>query len=108
MPALVVLLSIPVKAQDTSKVFEMIQAGAGLSLHKEMFVLPVTYSNEYHGVRTEAVFQLSAKHRIFKTRFYFAYTQISFWQAYDENNSAPFRETNYNPDLFLVCEENHS
>ena len=101
LPALVVLLSIPVKAQDTSEVFERIQTGAGLSLHKEMFMLPVSYSNEYHGARTEAVFQLSAKHRIFRTNFYFAYTQISFWQAYDEKNSAPFRETNYNPELFF-------
>jgi len=71
-----------------------------LSLHKEMFMLPVTFSDEYYNAETEAVFQLSAKHRIFNTPFYFAYTQISFWQAYDRNNSAPFRETNYNPEIF--------
>ncbi|MCX6832709.1 MAG: phospholipase A [candidate division Zixibacteria bacterium] len=78
----------------------MIRTGPGLSLHKEMFMLPVTWSDGYNSARTEAVFQVSAKHRIFNTPIYFAYTQISFWQAYDRNNSAPFRETNYNPELF--------
>ncbi len=80
--------------------FQMIHTGRGLSLHKEMFMLPVTYSDKYYNAQTEAVFQVSAKHRLFKSRFYFAYTQISFWQAYDQKNSAPFRETNYNPEIF--------
>lgn len=98
--ALIILMPIYSEAQDASEGFHMIQTGYGLTLHKEMYMMPLTYSNEYHGRRTEAVFQLSAKHRVFKTPFYFAYTQISFWQAYDENNSAPFRETDYNPELF--------
>jgi phospholipase A1 len=97
---LIVLLVVPLKAQDTSEVFEIIQTGPGLSLHKEMFALPATYSDAYHGVRTEFIAQLSFKHRIFGSRFYAAYTQISFWQAYDKDNSAPFRETNYNPEIF--------
>jgi len=63
-------------------------------------MLPVTYSDRYYGEQTEAVFQVSAKHRLFGSRFYFAYTQISFWQAYDHKHSAPFRETNYNPEIF--------
>ena len=87
-------------AEETPPDFQMIHTGPGLSLHKEMFMLPVTYSDEYHSAQTEAVFQISAKHRIFNSRFYFAYTQISFWQAYDHEQSAPFRETNYNPELF--------
>ena len=87
-------------AQPLQSDFQMIHSAPGLSLHKEMFMLPVTFSDEYHGAQTEAVFQISAKHSIFDSRFYFAYTQISFWQAYDHKNSAPFRETNYNPELF--------
>jgi len=102
-----VLIMLPVAAagaDESSETFQMIRTGPGLSLHKEMFMLPVTFSDEYHGARTEAVFQVSAKHRIFNTPVYFAYTQISFWQAYDHNNSAPFRETNYNPELFYRTE----
>jgi phospholipase A1 len=97
---LIVLLPIPVGAQDDSEDFQLIHKGYGLSLHKEMYMMPITYSNKYNGNRTEVIFQLSAKHQIFKTPLYFGYTQISFWQAYDRNNSAPFRETNYNPELF--------
>jgi phospholipase A1 len=87
-------------AQPAADDFLIIHSGPGLSLHKEMFMLPVTVSDKYDGAQTEAVFQISAKHRLFDTRFYFAYTQVSFWQAYDHDNSAPFRETNYNPELF--------
>jgi len=87
-------------ADDDSEGFQLIEKGSGLTLHKEMFMLPITYSNLYNGIRSEVVFQLSAKHQLFRTPVYFAYTQISFWQAYDENNSAPFRETNYNPEIF--------
>jgi phospholipase A1/A2 len=97
---LIMLLALSAGAQESSETFQMIRTGPGLSLHKDMFMLPVTFSDEYYGARTEAVFQVSAKHRIFNTPIYFAYTQISFWQAYDRNNSAPFRETNYNPELF--------
>ncbi|HUV64439.1 MAG TPA: phospholipase A [Sedimentisphaerales bacterium] len=97
---LIILLSATAAADQLGTSFQTIHSGPGLSLHKEMFMLPVTWSNEYNGRMTETVFQVSAKHRLFNTRLYFAYTQISFWQAYDHNNSAPFRETNYNPELF--------
>ena len=97
---LTVLFAAPSGAEQPPESFQMIRTGPGLTMHKEMFMLPVTISDEYCGARTEAVFQVSAKHRIFGSRVYFAYTQISFWQAYDHHNSAPFRETNYNPELF--------
>lgn len=92
------------RAVDTTEhpeiMFQAVHSGPGLSLHKEMFMLPATWSDEYNHGQTEAVFQVSAKHRLFETRFYFAYTQISFWQAWDHDHSAPFRETNYNPEIF--------
>ncbi|MBE0567162.1 MAG: phospholipase A [Krumholzibacteria bacterium] len=80
--------------------FTLIDAGRGLTMHKEIYALPFTHANRYSGAGTEAVFQLSAKHDLFATRFYFAYTQISFWQAYDTGGSSPFRDTNYNPEIF--------
>jgi phospholipase A1 len=91
-------------ADEPGEAFQMIHTGAGLTLHKELFMLPFTYSDEYRGRRTETVFQLSAKYRLFDTGLYVAYTQISFWQSYDYRNSSPFRDTNYNPEIFYRFE----
>jgi phospholipase A1 len=52
----------------------------------------------------EIAFQISFKKQILKSPafpFSFGYTQKSFWQFYDHAESAPFRETNYNPEFFL-------
>jgi len=57
---------------------------------------------------TEVKFQLSLKACLWKNIFedngylLCAYTQRSFWQAYDFGNSSPFRETNYEPELMLT------
>ena len=83
-----------------TEVLSLIQSANGLSVHKEMYLLPVTTSNRYYGAKTEMEFQLSVKERILNSNFYFGYTQKSFWQAYDFANSSPFRETNYNPEIF--------
>jgi len=98
-------IAVPVAEAAGRADFPLVATGGGLTLHKEMYALPVTYADAYHSEQTEAVFQLSAKHRVFGTRFYFAYTQISFWQAYDIEGSAPFRETNYNPEVFYRLRE---
>lgn len=55
---------------------------------------------------TEAQFQLSFKARLWATddrRFgvWAAYTQQSQWQIYNDDLSRPFRETNYQPELFV-------
>jgi len=55
---------------------------------------------------TEVKFQISAKFPLVRKVFgkgvlYFAYTNRSFWQLYNEN-SAPFRETNHEPEIFLT------
>jgi phospholipase A1 len=55
---------------------------------------------------TEAKFQISFKFPIVKNLFgnngdiYAAYTNRSFWQLYNDN-SAPFRETNHQPEAWL-------
>jgi phospholipase A1 len=100
LPLSVSLVPVCAFADEGEVDFQIIATGTGLTLHKEMFTLPYTYSDEYRGKNTEAVFQLSAKHRLFGTGFYMAFTQISFWQAYDIKGSAPFRDTNYNPEFF--------
>ena len=54
---------------------------------------------------TEVTFQLSLQSQITRGlvdgngAFFIGYTQRSFWQAYNRGESAPFRETNYEPEL---------
>jgi phospholipase A1 len=81
-------------------VFQVIDESPGMSLHDEMYVLPYTHADMYHGSRSEIVYQLSVKQTIFTPRLYFAYRQLSFWQAYNVKESSPFRDSNYNPEVF--------
>lgn len=80
--------------------YSIVSVASGLSTHKPMFILPATFSPDYDGPETEVVFTISAKAQLFRSRFYFGYSQRSFWQVYDGDRSRPFRETDYNPELF--------
>lgn len=55
---------------------------------------------------TEVKFQISLKiplsEDVLGGRLFVAYTNRSFWQAYNNNNSAPFRETNHEPEFWLT------
>ncbi len=61
----------------------------------------------------EMVFQVSIKAPLWRNVFgssldaYFAYTVRSWWQLFNDDLSAPFRETNYQPELFLRSFANH-
>ena len=79
---------------------QAIDSKGGIPFHKDMFIAPFSYNERFTGRETETVFQLSFKARILGGPLYFGYTQRSFWQAYDSEESAPFRETNYNPEVF--------
>lgn len=80
--------------------YSIISTVRGLSTHRASYVYPLTYSSEYHGENTEMVFQLSAKQSLFGTNLFIAYTQKSFWQYLNQDQSSPFRETNYDPEIF--------
>nr|WP_299037162.1 phospholipase A [uncultured Psychrobacter sp.] len=57
---------------------------------------------------TELKFQLSLKTKVGEDLFdtsadlWFGYTQESHWQVYNEDNSRPFRATDYQPEIFLT------
>ena len=68
----------------------------------------IQFPNEDISVdNNEVKFQISAKFPLVVDLFdgkgdvYFAYTNRSFWQLYNDK-SAPFRETNHEPEIFLT------
>lgn len=86
--------------------------------HKPTYILPFVYNDKIQSYdaypndseemqQMEIKFQFSLKVPLavniaeLPLSVYFAYTQASFWQAYDSDNSSPFRETNYEPELYL-------
>lgn len=91
----------------------------GIRPYKSNYILPVTYNDRVNpeplddvdtGFRPEEVevkFQLSAQLALWENileqniDLYFAYTQLSFFQAYNTEYSAPFRDTSYEPELGL-------
>jgi phospholipase A1 len=76
--------------------------------HHENYFLPITYDTKKREGRdqNEAKFQFSIKKPIATNLFgfdeiiNFGYTQSSWWQIYEE--SSPFRETNYKPEIFVT------
>ena len=86
--------------------------------HRSTYILPFTYNSSPNerpirdatdqAVReTEVTFQLSQKVKLWQDvldkdmDLWFGYTQRSFWQLYNSADSAPFRETNYEPEVLL-------
>ena len=97
--------------------------------HRPMYILPFSYmknanreptnprlgATDYdYGIdNQEAKYQISFKVPLLtgwlddRTTLWFGYTQKSFWQVYNTDNSAPFRETNYEPEVFVRYETNY-
>lgn len=102
-------------------------SGSFLS-HRPTYIMPATWVKEPNGNpsspgqgatnydytldREEAKYQISFKVPLLtgmlddRTTLWFGYTQRSFWQVYNREGSAPFRETNYEPELFVRYQAN--
>ena len=91
-----------------------------LTAHKQNYILPYTHVDEQNPIYTvngggeamdqvEAKFQLSIKIPLAENDLFVegdsldaGFTLKSFWQVYNSELSAPFRETNYNPEIFYT------
>jgi phospholipase A1 len=94
--------------------------------HRSNYILPFTYNfspnvaavqeaDPDKDVKKEEVkFQLSLKVKLWQDilgkamDLWFGYTQQSFWQLYNFEDSSPFRETNYEPELLLNFRTHYS
>ncbi len=91
--------------------------------HLSNYILPYTYVEEpnqeayseiYPGERmdnAEAKLQISLKVPLYDDDLFykddglfFAFTLKAFWQVYNHSISAPFRETNYRPELYYMVQ----
>ena len=89
-----------------------------IKAHRSNYFMPYTYNNlpnvdpikalTVHDVmENEATFQISQKIKLWQDvmgrdmDLWVGYTQRSFWQVYNSDDSAPFRETNYEPEMLL-------
>lgn len=84
--------------------------------HRLNYVLPVSYISNPNQLgytpdssadidHNEAKYQISVKMPIYiadseDQGLFFGFTAMSFWQVYNNDISKPFRETNYEPEIF--------
>jgi phospholipase A1 len=89
--------------------------------HKPNYILPYTYNDNVNKSpfktkgdevdNEEIKFQVSIKALILDDvigediDLFFAYTNQSYWQAYNSDISSPFRETNHEPELWLSFQD---
>ncbi|MFC1503014.1 phospholipase A [Pseudomonadota bacterium] len=96
---------------DTQDLFQ-------LSPHQPSYILPASYNSKPNKENWQKVkpdvevnemevkFQISGKMKFWDNLYndnwdlWFAYTQTAWWQLYNSDESAPFRDTNYSPEFF--------
>ncbi len=122
-------VSLPCCGGEANPIHEMAVNGAGkmpnrLVPYKKNFLLPAYfvqtpdetfYQSQNPNITSishiEMKFQFSVKYPIFmdliggKNQLYVAYSQVSYWQAYQD--SAFFRESDYSPEVFMRFRYEH-
>ncbi len=89
-----------------------------LTAHKPTYLLPLAYIDDPSSIEgsegtvnldnLEMKFQVSLKFTAWSDIFgdnghlSLAYTQLAYWQAYNDDISSPFRETNHEPEAMLT------
>lgn len=112
----------PLTWRDSRNFFEHLSDANpfALSSYHRNYILPISYNSAPMNLEhfdhlesgaspdsTENKFQISLKTHLWSSPFgidgdlYGAYTQTSWWQAYNRQASSLFRETNYEPALFV-------
>ena len=87
-----------------------------ISQHRRNYLLPITHISNPNTIgdtelnsenvdNLEAKFQISMKIPLYLqaadvSGLYFGFTATSYWQVYNDAVSKPFRETNYEPEIF--------
>ena len=100
-----------------------------LMAHKPNYFMPVVYNErgwdpslfqqasgnpDFRNESAEAQFQVSLKVPVMldllgdRMDIYAAYTNRSFWQVYNDEESQPFRETNHEPEIWAQFENDYS
>ncbi len=93
--------------------------------YKPTYFLPLTYNPDPNSKpfqqdedqsslnSLEVKFQISLLMEVFPNVFdgrgdvLFAYSQVAYWQAYNDENAAPFRTTDYEPELLVEFDGVH-
>lgn len=92
----------------SNDIFTQMNSTFGLRPYHSNYILPITYDEKSHSdgrKHLETTFQISFKKDVFHNVFGygenigFAYTQRNWWQITED--SAPFRETNYLPEVYV-------
>lgn len=104
----------------------ILEASSIFQPHRRNYLLPITsvsspnqvprtpahapHSHDEMLRREEVKFQLSFRLPLLTgvldgpNRLWFGYTQLAFWQLYNTEESSPFREINFEPEIFLTHE----
>ncbi|MEA2091195.1 MAG: phospholipase A [Campylobacterota bacterium] len=101
-------------SQTQGTIRQYTQSLYNIKAHKANYFLPLSYrydgvyadTNGHEAQKLETEFQVSIKFDFASSLlglneiYSVAYTQLAFWQLYSD--SAYFRETNYNPELYIT------